>query len=58
MARMLMTDDPSLRFQWKVDMAARTAEVSSSVGTLAGESRLDSRTTSLNATVMPPPVRG
>lgn len=58
MARMLMTEDPFLRCQWKVDMADKTADVSSNVGTLAGERRLERRTTSLNATVMPPPVRG
>ena len=55
---MLITDVRLFRRQWKVDICFRTSCVSSSRGTFEGLRRSDRRTTSLKATVIPPPVRG
>lgn len=53
-----MTEERRLRRQWKVLKAARTGRVEAREGIEAGDRRRESVTTSLRATVMPPPVRG
>lgn len=53
-----MTLVSALRSQWNFDICRNTASVSSKSGTFWGLSSAVTNTTSLNATVIPPPVKG
>ena len=53
-----MTAVRFFRCQWNFLSCRSTALVSFNCGTASGPSSSESRTASLNATVMPPPVRG